>query len=396
MVKYRSMDKKKLLLFIFPIIFLIILFLFLFSSAFANTVKTGVLSFFEFINDTVVLNLKEGVCGNYISSANDKAKWPDNSYRTNVAIKACGDVKNAKIQNSGKLEMPLSNPISTSSLSTASSSKAKNNFLNSLSVEIINKIYPKIVANNPVVAVESSSTAVVVPTVPIVTVIGGIYASDIFNLTNIERQKVGDKNLKENALLDEIAKERLDDMFAKGYFEHTSPQGISASDIAKTLGYGYLLIGENIALGKFSSGQELVTAWMNSEGHRANILNSSFTEIGVYAQSGNYNGSNMVIGVQIFGRPTSSCPYPDTTTKTKLETETSQANTLVLTAKTDLSEMNAMEAQLSIDSTTYNLKVSEYNTLVKQVDALYADIKILTDNYNAQVRNYNTCIGSIK
>ena len=135
---------------------------------------------------------------------------------------------------------------------------------------------------------------------------------------------------------------------------------------------------------------------MNSEGHRANILNSSFTEIGVYAQSGNYNGSNMIIGVQIFGRPTSSCPYPDTTTKTKLEAKTAQVNTLIVTAKNKLAEMNAMEAELSIDSSSYNLKVSEYNSLVKQVDALYADIKTLTDNYNAQVRSYNTCIGSIK
>ena len=69
-------------------------------------------------------------------------------------------------------------------------------------------------------------------------------------------------------------------MINKGYFDHNSPTYGSPFDMMKKFGITYRSAGENIAMGQ-KTPQEVMTAWMNSEGHRKNILNSSFTEIGI-------------------------------------------------------------------------------------------------------------------
>jgi len=386
---------KRFYFLIFLILFVIFSSLFTFYPAFANAFKIGLLSFFDLVNDKVVLQIKGNMCDNYLSSFNDTSQWPSGSLRTEVAIKSCKDIELAKLQKLDKSE--ISPDLSSNyNLSTASSTTSQNNFLNSIIVENINKIYPKTVSNEPIISVESSSTKTDTDTNIGIATNTGISNSDIIILTNNERQKAGVKTLKENSLLDKIAKERLEDMFNQGYFEHVSPQGISVSDIAKTDGYSYVLIGENIALGNFSSSKELVVAWMESTGHKENILNPSFSEIGVYAKAGSYNGTEMIIGVQVFGKSTSSCTYPDANLKTKIEAEISQVNDFVATGKIYLQDIQAMEPVSSANSVVYNNKVSEYNVLVREIDALYTDIKKITDTYNAQIKAYNSCISLIK
>ena len=77
-------------------------------------------------------------------------------------------------------------------------------------------------------------------------------------------------------------------MLDKGYFSHTSPTYGSPFDMMKSFGITYRSAGENIAYG-YSTPQAVVNAWMNSSGHRANILNSSYKQIGVgYVAKGNY------------------------------------------------------------------------------------------------------------
>ncbi len=84
------------------------------------------------------------------------------------------------------------------------------------------------------------------------------------------------------------AREKSQDMQTKNYFSHTSPTFGSPFDRMKALGISYKSAGENIAQGQRSP-QEVVQAWMDSPGHRANILNGSFTHIGVgYVKTGNY------------------------------------------------------------------------------------------------------------
>ncbi|MGG0716920.1 CAP domain-containing protein [Robertmurraya massiliosenegalensis] len=114
------------------------------------------------------------------------------------------------------------------------------------------------------------------------------FEQKVVDLTNDERAKQGLPALKLDTNLSKVARAKSEDMKAKGYFSHTSPTYGSPFDLMKQFGISYRSAGENIAMGQRSP-EEVVQAWMNSEGHRANILNSSFTYIGVgYVESGNY------------------------------------------------------------------------------------------------------------
>ncbi|MDQ0169217.1 CAP domain-containing protein [Paenibacillus tundrae] len=111
------------------------------------------------------------------------------------------------------------------------------------------------------------------------------FASQVVKLVNAERAKAGLNALTSDALLDKVAVAKAKDMSDNNYFAHQSPTYGSPFDMMKQFGVTYSYAGENIAQGQ-KTPQEVVTAWMNSEGHRANILNKNFTQIGV----GYYNG----------------------------------------------------------------------------------------------------------
>ena len=105
------------------------------------------------------------------------------------------------------------------------------------------------------------------------------YASEIISLTNKERSSAGLAALKEDPALSYLARMKAEDMAQKGYFSHTSPTYGSAFDMMKDAGISYSYAGENIAKGQ-ASPQSAMNGWMNSSGHRENILGSSFTHIG--------------------------------------------------------------------------------------------------------------------
>jgi len=102
----------------------------------------------------------------------------------------------------------------------------------------------------------------------------------IIEWANKQREKYGLAPLKENQILDKTAMAKVEDMFENQYFAHESPTGEKVSDLARKFGYDFLLIGENLAMGNFSSDEDLVFAWMESPGHRENILNEKYQEIG--------------------------------------------------------------------------------------------------------------------
>jgi uncharacterized protein YkwD len=124
-----------------------------------------------------------------------------------------------------------------------------------------------------------------------------------------------------NSKLNLSAQVKLDDMFKMGYFEHTSPRGVVLSDMVKEEDYEYIVIGENLALGNFSSGLEIVDEWMKSPGHRANILNSQFTEIGIAVKREVFEGRRVWIAVQHFGAPLSLCEKVDDALKVTITQE---------------------------------------------------------------------------
>ena len=121
------------------------------------------------------------------------------------------------------------------------------------------------------------------------------YEQEVIRLVNIERAKYGLPALTEDWELSRVARYKSQDMKDKRYFSHTSPTYGSPFDMMRSFGLSYRTAGENIAMGQRTP-QQVVNAWMNSSGHRANILNSSYKKIGVgYVASGNY-WTQMFIG----------------------------------------------------------------------------------------------------
>lgn len=131
-------------------------------------------------------------------------------------------------------------------------------------------------------------------TVPTVDEKADGFEREVVRLVNIERRKNGLSELKYNWQLCRVARYKSEDMRDKGYFSHTSPTYGSPFQMIKNFGISYRTAGENIAKGQ-TTPEAVVKAWMNSQGHRANILNASFTEIGVGYASGNY-WTQMFIG----------------------------------------------------------------------------------------------------
>lgn len=124
--------------------------------------------------------------------------------------------------------------------------------------------------------------------IPTVNSSTAAYEAEVVRLVNEERSKHGLAPLIQDWQLSRVARYKSQDMRDLGYFSHTSPTYGSPFDMMRSFGISYRTAGENIAKG-YQSPEAVVRGWMNSPGHRANILNSSYTHIGVgYVASGNY------------------------------------------------------------------------------------------------------------
>ena len=114
------------------------------------------------------------------------------------------------------------------------------------------------------------------------------FETEVVRLVNEERAKHGLGKLTQDWELSRVARIKSQDMKDNSYFSHTSPVYGSPFDMMKSFGISYKRAGENIAKGQ-TTPKAVVNAWINSSGHRANILNSSYTHIGVgYVKGGNY------------------------------------------------------------------------------------------------------------
>ena len=132
-----------------------------------------------------------------------------------------------------------------------------------------------------------------------------IVASVLADFANSDRIDLNSSPLVVNPLLVDAAKKKAEDMAQKGYFAHTSPEGLTPWYWLFEAGYNFSAAGENLAV-DFSDSEEVNRAWLNSPGHRANILNSKFTEIGIATARGIYNGRETTFVVQFFGRPSAA------------------------------------------------------------------------------------------
>ncbi len=219
-----------------------------------------------------------------------------------------------------------------------------------------------------------------------------ITSSQIIRLTNIEREKYQLNNLIENQRLNDAAKIKAKDMLDRQYFAHSAPTGEEVSDLAVKVGYSYLLVGENLAKGNFSSSEDLVTGWMNSPNHRDNILKSGYTEIGAAAIKGDYKGNKIWMAVQIFGTPSEICPSPNQLLLDEInqkEIELSKVKDEIDFIGLEISEMKPARGKAYID------KVNQYNQMVEEYNLLREFISRLISVYNSQVEERNNCLENL-
>ncbi len=146
--------------------------------------------------------------------------------------------------------------------------------------------------------------------------------------------------------------------------------------------------GENLILGNFASEQEVVQDWMNSPGHRANILNTRFVDIGVAIIKGTYKGETVWVGVQEFGLPLSSCQSPSANLKAEIDTDKVDLDQLAAQIDAKRNQINNTGSQ----DPGYNAMVDQYNNLVSQYNQLNQATKNVIEEYNAQINNFNQCV----
>jgi uncharacterized protein YkwD len=128
----------------------------------------------------------------------------------------------------------------------------------------------------------------------------GRIRADMLARVNAERQKAGVAPLKPNPKLDAAAQRHAEDMLARAYFAHESPEGKTVRERARAAGYDWRAVGENIAEGQLSVA-EVMETWMHSPGHRRNILDKGFKELGVGLALGRSGDGYQVEWVQAFG-----------------------------------------------------------------------------------------------
>ncbi|KKT79162.1 MAG: SCP-like protein extracellular [Candidatus Giovannonibacteria bacterium GW2011_GWB1_45_9b] len=137
---------------------------------------------------------------------------------------------------------------------------------------------------------------------PLSNYLASILPAVLVDETNTRRAEQDLAPLKTNHLLENAAKMKADDMATKGYFSHATPDGKTPWYFLDKAGYVFSAAGENLAVNFFDS-KDVAEAWMNSAGHRANMLNSNYTEIGIATARGIYDGREAIFVVQFFGTP---------------------------------------------------------------------------------------------
>jgi len=269
--------------------------------------------------------------------------------------------------------------LSTISPSTYTVVVQKTQHLGNTASELLSQTISKTIVKLPETVSETNTQHKVPP---------GLDIDAIITATNKARQQNGLPPLVKNEKLNASAKNKVNDMIDHQYFEHTSPSGKSVSDLGTAVGYSYIVMGENLALGDFSNADELLKAWMASPGHRANILNTNYEDIGVDAAYGVYQGREQVFAVQHFGTPKVVCPLID-------DGLLDQINTLGVTLNNQQKAIEVARAKIlseSENTSTYEDDVIAFNQKVDGYNKLIALQKEKIATYNREVAAFNACL----
>lgn len=132
--------------------------------------------------------------------------------------------------------------------------------------------------------------------------LASVLPSVLVSLTNENRDQKNLSPLSTNPMLQLAAQMKANDMATKGYFSHTSPDGLEPWYWLKQVGYSYSYAGENLAV-DFVDSDDVTDAWMKSPTHRANMINQNYREVGIAVAPGKYKGRDTLFVVQFFGTP---------------------------------------------------------------------------------------------
>ncbi len=214
-------------------------------------------------------------------------------------------------------------------------------------------------------------------------------SASIIDATNNERIKAGLAPLTLNPKLSSSATIKIEDMVKRQYFEHVSPNGKGVSDLGTEVGYNYIIMGENLALGSFVDSDDVVAAWMESPGHRANILNAQYQEIGVAVQKAEYQGREVWFAVQHFGTNRSACPAISNALKNEIDAINKDLkNRQVHIA----AEKALLESPDHPQGEEYKEAVEAFNKLVADYNAILIISQEKIRTYNTQVTVFNSCL----
>jgi hypothetical protein len=202
-------------------------------------------------------------------------------------------------------------------------------------------------------------------------------------------------------------------MLENNYFGHTSPTGVQAPDVAQRIGYRYKIIAENIASGTFLTNQKIVDGWMQSPGHRKNILSPEIKEIGVSVMKGKMGGKETWVAVQIFGLQspavsTKLCTPPSQQLMHGIEVKKAELRVLnerldnlrkELDSEKTVIELDQMLGKkdskknydLNVKIKTYNEKSRWHNESLAEIKAKEAVLNSMIEEYNRTLQSYKDC-----
>jgi uncharacterized protein YkwD len=209
---------------------------------------------------------------------------------------------------------------------------------------------------------------------------GVLSRQGVFKATNAQRVQEGLLPFSLNDTLSAIAEAKVNDMFDSQYFEHESPSGILFTDLAEFYKYEYLAMGENLALGYYKNDELLVAAWMDSPGHRENILNTTYQEIGIAVQKGLFENEEVWLAVQTFGLPLAACPGPSETTKNEIE----------------FKQFEIQQLQGLLEKAKEAKEIKKFNELVDRHNQAVEEVQDLIGRYNEGVQKFNACANKEK
>lgn len=211
----------------------------------------------------------------------------------------------------------------------------------------------------------------------------------IVDLTNEERSEESLVNLRRNPTLDVAAQLKAEHMAENQYFAHYSPDGVSPWHWFGEANYNFVHAGENLAI-HFTDSSEVVTAWMNSPTHRANILNGEYREIGIGIAEGTYDGFQTIYVVQLFGTPAvpvpavaaaeTAAPQPAPVVAEAPEPEPIEEPVLVATNESESDEVLAETVAITEQVELFAAEPEPIESAPVEVTSVNNDVVVISDH----------------